>query len=72
MLVVIDRADKDVHEDKFYLINTPNKELIIKWIDEEIPDGFDVIGRVVMCTVPLMPSMRSAPTGFLEEDDDEE
>eukprot|EP01036_Dinobryon_divergens_P036532 gene36532-47589_t len=71
MMVVIDRGDRDWSEDNFFIFQTPENELAIQWSDSDyLDDGYEILGRVVLCSVPFTNKMKKKPTGFMEEDDE--
>jgi Rubisco Assembly chaperone C-terminal domain len=72
MLVVVDRGDRYFTPECFFVFRTPEDSLVLQWSDRLEP-GYEVMGRVALCTVPYAPSMGTASTGFAEtdgEDDD--
>jgi hypothetical protein len=68
MLVVIDRLDTEFKTDKFYIFKTPSNKLIIQWADIVQP-GYEILGKVILCTAPFSKSMKAVKSGFLEDDD---
>ena len=69
MLVVVDRGDLKVTRDNFYVFRTPNNDLKIEWTDK-LEQGYQVLGKVLLCTIPYNAANESKKTGFLEEDDE--
>lgn len=69
MLVVVDRGDLKVTRDNFYVFRTPNNDLKIEWTDK-LEQGYQVLGKVILCTIPYNAANESKKTGFLEEDDE--
>lgn len=73
MLVVVDRGDTIFSPEYFFVFKNPDNQLVLQWADKVEP-GFEVLGRVALCTVPYMKSMAAPDTGFAEADggDDDE
>jgi hypothetical protein len=69
VLLVVDRGDRELEVDQFYLLQASTGELTVLWVDE-LPEGYSVVGKVVEVAVPFSEGMRKKPTGFLEEDDE--
>lgn len=68
MLVVVDRGDLKLSRDNFYVFKTPNNELKILWTDK-LEKGYEILGKVILCTVPYSDKNAPKKTGFMEEDD---
>eukprot|EP00596_Hydrurales_sp_CCMP1899_P010838 CAMPEP_0119035126 /NCGR_PEP_ID=MMETSP1177-20130426/2092_1 /TAXON_ID=2985 /ORGANISM="Ochromonas sp, Strain CCMP1899" /LENGTH=147 /DNA_ID=CAMNT_0006993061 /DNA_START=251 /DNA_END=694 /DNA_ORIENTATION=+ len=71
MLVVVDRGDTQFNPEHFFVFRTPENTVLLQWADR-VEDGYSILGRVAMCTVPWIKSMASADTGFAENDGDED
>ncbi len=71
VVVVIDRGDRKFKPDQFYAFRSPENQLLIQWRDSLDP-GFEVLGKVVLCTVPWIEGMKKQSSGFLEDDEDED
>ena len=71
ILVVVDRGDRYFTPECFYVFRTPQDTLVLQWADSLEP-GYEVMGRVALCTVPYMPSMGTASTGFAESDGEDD
>ena len=69
MLVVVDRGDLKVTRDNFYVFRTPNNDLKIEWTDR-LEQGYEVLGKVILCTIPYNAANAPKKTGFMEEDDE--
>jgi hypothetical protein len=67
MLVVVDRGDIRLTKDNFYVFKTPNNELKIQWTDK-LEKGYEIMGKVILCTIPFSEKNSPKKTGFLEED----
>lgn len=71
MLVVVDRGDCAFNPDSFYAIRTPENTLKIQWM-ESISQDMDIMGKVVVATVPFVSAMLPPSNGFAESGDDED
>jgi hypothetical protein len=67
-LLVIDRGDQVFETGKFFLFLSPEQQLSVLYMDELL-EGYKVVGKVIVCSVPFTESMRPKPTGFAEEDE---
>ena len=65
MVVIVDRGDKSFDKEQFMLLKTPEDSLIIRCCDE-IEPGHSILGKIALCAVPLVESMRDKETGFAE------
>lgn len=71
MLVVVDRGERELFSDAFYVFKTPDETLSIQWCDSPEPDeGYEILGRVIVVNCPYHESMHPQRTGFLEEDEE--
>mmetsp|Transcript_23793 Transcript_23793/g.31109 ORF Transcript_23793/g.31109 Transcript_23793/m.31109 type:complete len:228 (+) Transcript_23793:101-784(+) len=68
VLVTIDRALKTHQPLKFYAWKTPDKQITIRWFDE-IPPGYEILGQVMIVTIPHLEYMGANKSGFLEADE---
>ena len=69
MLVVVDRANREFELGKFFLWDTPDAGLQVRFFENDPPTpGFQCVGRVGLVMVPFVPSMAKKFTGFEEED----
>jgi hypothetical protein len=68
MLVVVDRGDIRLTKDNFYVFKTPNNELKIQWTDK-LEKGYEIMGKVILCTIPFSEKNGPKKSGFLEDDD---
>lgn len=66
-VVVIDRGDFKFDPDVFFAFKTPIDTIEIGSCNK-VPNDYEIIGRVVMTTVPFHPGMQRKPTGFLEDE----
>ncbi|KAG5178195.1 hypothetical protein JKP88DRAFT_225645 [Tribonema minus] len=69
VLAVVDRAEVDFQEGKFFVWQAPDKSVIIRWFKQE-PQGYQCLGRVVFVHVPFLDVMKKPSSGFEEEMDD--
>lgn len=70
-VVVIDRGDRVFNQEKFYAFRTPENKVVVQWSDRLEP-GYEILGRVILCTVPWSEGMRTPKTGFVEDDEEDE
>lgn len=70
VVLVIDRGNTAFKAETFYALKSPTNEVVIRWSDQMLP-GYEIIGKVVMCTVPWVEGMRSKKSGFIEDDEDD-
>ena len=70
VVVVIDRGNKVFKSGDFFAFKSPNNEIIIRWSDK-VPPGHEVLGKIVLCTIPWVQGMKKRSSGFLEDDEDE-
>ncbi len=70
VVVVVDRGDKYFSPESFYALRTPENEMKILWCDD-LPPGYEVLGKVLLCTVPWVEGMKKKSSGFLEDDEDD-
>ena len=68
MLVVVDRADREFVLNKFFLWDTPDAGLQVRYFEGEITPGFECVGRIGIVLAPFLPSMAKVSSGFEEED----
>jgi len=69
VLVCVDR-DITVHQpNKFFVWKNAAGEIEIRWM-ENVPIGYEVLGQVMLVTIPHLATMAPAKTGFLEADDE--
>jgi hypothetical protein len=68
VLVLLDRAEREFVQDKFFAVAAPDGNIAIRWYDS-LPAGHKVVAKVVMVTIPYLPAMNKKKSGFMEEDD---
>jgi len=70
LLVLVDRAEKGFAERKFLVIDVPGQGITIKAynLKSELPEGGEIVGRVVYVQVPWLPCMQRKKSGFQEDD----
>jgi hypothetical protein len=71
ILVCVDRADRTLVSDGFFVFRTPDNRLLVQWSDELEP-GYEILGRVALCAAPFIESMAKKVTGIAEEDEFED
>lgn len=71
MLVVVDRGNRYFSPENFFVFRTPENQLLLQWTDSVEP-GYEILGKVALCTVPYMKSNAPADTGFAENDGEED
>jgi hypothetical protein len=71
IIVMVDRAATTFAERKFLVLDAPGRGLVIGAFEtrETLPQDCEIIGQVVLCQVPWLPSMKPTKTGFLEADE---
>jgi len=71
IIVVVDRESNRFGERKFLVLDIPGTGLIIGAFPtkEDLPPNSEILGQVVLCQIPWLPSMKSTKTGFLEADE---
>lgn len=71
IVVVVDRSANTFAERKFLLLDVPGSGLVIGAFPTfpELPQNCEILGQVVLCQVPWLPSMKRTKTGFLEADE---
>lgn len=72
IVVLVDREQNRFAERRFLLLDTPNDDgLIIRAFEtkQDMPADCDILGRVVLCHIPWLPSMKPTKSGFLESDE---
>ena len=71
VLLLVDRADVEHNEDKFYVFEqSPGGELVVRWHPSPLPEGWSVVGRLVTVTLPFVRKAMQVQGGWLELDDD--
>lgn len=69
VLVVVDRGDVQFSTDKFYLCGHADGSHIIQWM-ETLPSDVRILGRIILCAMPITQGMRESSGGFSENGDD--
>ena len=71
LVVLIDRAANRFAERKFLLLDVPGEGLVIGAFpsNKDRPQDSEILGQVVLCQVPWLPSMKPTKSGFLEVDE---
>lgn len=68
VLILLDRSKQDFESDKFFAFSTPDGRVDIRWLDA-LPINCKVLAKVMLVTVPFLPSMKKRTSGFMEDDD---
>jgi hypothetical protein len=71
LVVMVDRAETRFAERKFLVLDVPGQGVTIGAFPtkEDLPPNCEIIGHVVFCQIPWLPSMKPTKTGFLEADE---
>eukprot|EP00531_Pseudo-nitzschia_arenysensis_P011511 CAMPEP_0116139802 /NCGR_PEP_ID=MMETSP0329-20121206/13503_1 /TAXON_ID=697910 /ORGANISM="Pseudo-nitzschia arenysensis, Strain B593" /LENGTH=215 /DNA_ID=CAMNT_0003634863 /DNA_START=77 /DNA_END=724 /DNA_ORIENTATION=+ len=71
IIVLCDRAANTFAERKFLVLDSPSNGVTIGAFPSrtDLPSDSEIIGQVVICQVPWLPSMKPTKTGFLEADE---
>ena len=71
IIVLCDRAVNTFAERKFLVLDSPSNGVTIGAFPSrtDLPSDSKIIGQVVLCQVPWLPSMKPTRTGFLEADE---
>ena len=67
VLAIVDRQDVVFGPENFYVFSNPTKEVEICSMSE-LEEGYDVLGRVVLCYLPRDKAIKP-PSGFAEDED---
>uniref|UniRef100_A0A7S1B681 Rubisco accumulation factor 1 C-terminal domain-containing protein n=1 Tax=Corethron hystrix TaxID=216773 RepID=A0A7S1B681_9STRA len=71
VISLIDRSDKSFDERKFLVTSTgPDSEISIGAYTskKDMPEGSEIVGRVIMVQIPWLPCMQKKKSGFMEDD----
>mmetsp|Transcript_1807 Transcript_1807/g.3805 ORF Transcript_1807/g.3805 Transcript_1807/m.3805 type:complete len:214 (-) Transcript_1807:375-1016(-) len=71
IIVLCDRAVNTFAERKFLVLDSPSHGVTIGAFPSrtDLPSDCKIIGQVVLCQIPWLPSMKPTRTGFLEADE---
>lgn len=71
LILVVDRAANRFSERRFLVLSQPGSELTIGAYPtkQDLPAGCEILGQVVLCQIPWLPSMKRTKTGFIEVDE---
>ena len=71
LVVMVDRAKNHFAERKFLVLDVPGVGITIAAYPrkEELPANAEILGQVVLCQVPWLPSMKPTKSGFMEVDE---
>jgi len=66
VLVIIDREDRDFFVDSFYAVENSDGNIEITSLTDS--EGYNIIGKVVVCFLPTPPAKKQS-SGFMEDED---
>lgn len=69
VVVVVDRGNVHFRPDKFYLCEDSRGGQVIQWMETLTPD-VSILGKIILCVMPLTSNMRQASGGFSENGDE--
>lgn len=72
LIVLVDRALNRFAERKFLVLSVPgDNSLKLEAFPtrQDLPDDSEILGQVVLCQIPWLPSMKPTKSGFLEVDE---
>ncbi|KAL7580075.1 hypothetical protein ACA910_005060 [Epithemia clementina (nom. ined.)] len=71
LILLVDRAQTEFAERKFFVVSTADDTLGIKAFStkKDIPQGMEILGRIEMVQIPWLPGMSPTRTGFAEADE---
>lgn len=72
LLVLVDRAANRYAERKFLVLNIPGTDsltIAAYPTKAEVPAGAEILGQVLLCQIPWLPSMKPTKSGFMEVDE---
>lgn len=71
IVVLVDRAANTFAERKFLVLDVPGRGVTIAAFPSrpDLPKDCEILGQVILCQVPWLPSMKPTKTGFLEADE---
>lgn len=71
IVVLADRSKNRFEERKFLVLDVPGRGLHIAGFPskDKLPNDCEILGQIVLCQVPWLPSMKKTRTGFLEADE---
>lgn len=71
IVVLVDRAANTFAERKFLVLDVPGRGVTIAAFPSrpDLPKDCEILGQVILCQVPWLPSMKATKTGFLEADE---
>jgi len=69
VVVLIDRANTEFYNNKFFLFADAAGTTYLKW-QSELPEGHEVLGRIMLVQIPFLSTMGKKTSGWMEEADD--
>ena len=71
LVVLVDRGVKTYGERLFMVVDIPGEGVKITAFasKKDVPEGAEILGRVVLVQIPWLPAMKPTKTGFMEVDE---
>eukprot|EP00539_Tryblionella_compressa_P003668 CAMPEP_0178745676 /NCGR_PEP_ID=MMETSP0744-20121128/7419_1 /TAXON_ID=913974 /ORGANISM="Nitzschia punctata, Strain CCMP561" /LENGTH=222 /DNA_ID=CAMNT_0020398869 /DNA_START=68 /DNA_END=736 /DNA_ORIENTATION=+ len=72
LIVLVDRAANYFEERKFLVLALPGDDSLQIGAfpsKQDLPEGSEILGQVVLCQIPWLPSMKPTKSGFMEVDE---
>jgi hypothetical protein len=72
LIVLVDRAANRFAERRFLVLNLPGEDRLTIGAfptREDLPEGCEILGQVVLTQIPWLPSMKPTKSGFMEVDE---
>ncbi len=71
LVVLVDRAKNRFAERKFLVVDVQGSGITIAAYPTktDLPSNCEILGQVVLCQVPWLPSMKPTKSGFMEVDE---
>jgi Rubisco Assembly chaperone C-terminal domain len=71
LILLVDRAQNRFAERRFLVMDVAGSGVMIGAFasKQEMPSNAEILGHVVLCQIPWLPSMKPTKSGFLEADE---
>jgi hypothetical protein len=71
LIVLVDRGANRFAERKFLVLDIAGTGLIIAAYPTkaDVPANAEILGQVILCQIPWLPSMKPTKSGFMEVDE---
>lgn len=72
LIALVDRAANTFAERKFLVLAMPDSDEVTigAYVSKtDLPPGSEIIGQIVLCQIPWLPSMKPTKSGFMEIDE---